>query len=305
MHIFIAGGSGYIGTYLCQHFLAHGHRVTATGSRRVSSLPSSDLVTYIRADTTKPGDWQKSLKNCHVIINLAGKTIFRHWTDRYKKEMYHSRIMTTKNIVSALPKTQSVLLCSASAVGYYGSQEDKSLTESASLGDDFLAHLARDWEAEAMAAQNEQTRVAILRFGIILSRNGGAMAKMIPAFKLFMGGPFGDGRQWFPWMHLKDVAGAIDFIIENSNISGPINFCSPHPVRNRELVRMLARALSRPALMRIPSFALRLVLGEFGETLLASQRATPEKLVQNGYKFEFDRIENAIAEILNPQKSIQ
>ena len=302
MHIFITGGSGYIGSYLSLYLLTRGHKVTATGGRKRHPLSSNEQFSYIRCDTTKEGTWQEALKPCQVVINLAGKTIFRHWTDRYKEQIYNSRIMTTKNIVAALPKSEVSLFCSASALGYYGDQGDDILTESALGGDDFLSKLSYDWETAARAAENEQTRVVITRFGIIISRDGGVMAKMIKAFKSYMGGPLGDGRQWFSWMHMVDLAAAIRFIIDHPKLHGPINFCSPHPIRNRELTRMLARALARPAIIKVPAFILRFLLGEFGDTLLVSQRAIPEKLIQNGFEFKFGRIENAIVDILKNQK---
>lgn len=301
MHIFIAGGSGYIGSYLSHYLLTRGHKITATGGRKDHPLSSNKQFTYIRCDTTKEGTWQEDLNRCQVVINLAGKTIFRHWTDRYKKQIRHSRIMTTKNIAAVLPTSDVSLFCSASAVGYYGDQGDDILTESARMGDDFLSKVSYDWEAAAMATENKQTRVVITRFGIILSRHGGAMAKMIPMFKYFLGGSLGDGRQWFPWMHMADLAAAVAFIFDHPTIHGPVNFSSPYPVRNRELTRMLARALSRPAIIRTPAFVLRFTLGEFGDTLLASQRAIPEKLIQNGFEFKFDRIENAIVDIVKKQ----
>ncbi len=303
MHIFISGGSGYIGSYLSRHFLSNGHHVTATGRRRHLPLSSNDRFTYIRTDTTKEGRWQESVQAAQVVINLTGRTIFKHWTDRYKEKIRRSRIQTTQNITAAICKEKKVVFCSGSAVGYYGDQGEECLTESSPPGNDFLAEVSKDWETAAMAIHGENTRVVLTRFGIILSRNGGAMAKMIPAFKFFMGGPLGNGRQWFPWMHLADVAGAMDFVIQHPEISGPVNFCSPTPVRNRELTRMLARALGRPTLVSAPPFALRLVLGEFGETLLASQRVIPEKLIQNGYEFRFDRIENAIVEMLTTDQT--
>ena len=302
MHIFIAGGSGYIGSYLSLYFLTRGHKITVTGGRREHPLSTNGQFTYIRCDTTKEGTWQEALKTCQVVINLAGKTIFRHWTDRYKKQIYHSRIMTTRNIVAALPKSEVSLFCSASSVGFYGDRGDDILTESTQRGDDFLSKVSYDWETAAMTVESEQIRVAIARLGIIISRDGGAMAKMITAFKSFLGGPLGDGRQWLSWMHMADLAAAMMFIIDHPKIHGPINFCSPHPIRNRELTRMLARALVRPAVVKTPAFILRLLLGEFGDTLLVSQRAIPEKLIQNGFEFKFDRIENVIVDIVKNQR---
>lgn len=303
MQIFISGGSGYIGTCLSRYLLSQGHKVIAAGSRRNHFLDTTEHFTYIRADTTRQGVWQEMLKSCDTVINLAGRTIFRHWTDRYKEQIYRSRVLTTQNIAAALPTDRPLLFISASAVGYYGDRQDEILAETASAGEGFLCRLAIDWEAAAMAAENDHIRVVTTRFGVIFSRDGGAMSKMIPAFKFFMGGPLGDGKQWYPWMHIEDLTAAMGFIMDHPQIRGPVNFCSPRPVRNRELTRMLARALARPVMPKVPPFVLRLLLGEFGETLLASQRVIPEKLSQNGFEFKFDRIEKAIVEMVRSQEN--
>jgi hypothetical protein len=234
-----------------------------------------------------------------MVINLAGKTIFRHWTDRYKEQIHASRILTTRNIVAALPENTTTLLCSASGVGYYGDRQDDLLTEAEPYGTDFLAQVCRDWEEEALKAEDKGARVVLTRFGIVLGRQGGAMAKMIPAFRLFMGGALGDGRQWFPWLHIDDLTGALLFIKDHPDIRGPVNFCAPHPVRNRDLVRTLAGVLMRPAVLSPPGFVIRLMLGEFGETLLASQRAVPDKLENTGFKFQYPELEAALRQIVS------
>jgi uncharacterized protein (TIGR01777 family) len=298
MNVFIAGGSGFIGTHLCRQLLAQGHEVTVTGSRPRHPLSGQDRFRYISADTTEAGPWQQALTASEMVINLAGKTIFRHWTDRYKEQIHASRILTTRNLVAALPENASTLFCSASGVGCYGDRGEDLLTEAEPPGSDFLAHVCREWEAEALTAEHKGARVVLTRFGIILGKEGGAMAKMIPAFRLLMGGALGDGRQWFPWLHIDDLTSGLLFVQGHPEISGPVNFCTPHPVRNRDLARALASALSRPALVSPPAFMIRLLLGEFGETLLASQRAVPEKLTGHGFEFKYPRLESALQQIV-------
>jgi uncharacterized protein (TIGR01777 family) len=298
MNVFIAGGSGFIGTHLSRQLLALGHEVTATGGRSRHPLSGQDRFRYISADTTEAGVWQQALTTSEWVINLAGKSIFRHWTDRYKKQIHASRILTTRNLVAALPEKASTIFCSASGVGCYGDRGEDLLTEKEPLGGDFLAQVCRDWEAEALKAEGKGARVVLTRFGIILGKKGGAMAKMIPAFRLLMGGALGDGRQWFPWLHIDDLTPALLFVKDHPEISGPVNFCTPHPVRNRDLARTLGGLLSRPAFMSPPSFMIRLLLGEFGETLLASQRAVPEKLTGHGFEFKYAQLESALRQLV-------
>lgn len=296
MNIFVTGGSGFVGTYLCRDLLERGHRVTAIGTRAVHGRISHDHFRYISADATKPGDWQDALADIDVAVNLAGKSIFSLWTDSYKQQIYDSRILTTRNLVDALAGES--LLVSASAVGFYGSRSDEVLTEKSESGDDFLARLSRDWEAEAFRAEERKTRVAAARFGIVLGWGGGAIDKMVPAFKFMLGGPLGDGRQWFPWIHIDDLLAAVRFAIETPTLSGPVNFTAPHPVRNRELAKTLGGILNRPAVMPAPAFMIRTVLGEFGKTLLASTRAIPRKLLDTGFSFQYPTIRDALEDLV-------
>jgi len=298
MKIFVTGGSGFVGTYLCRHLLDTGHAVTTVGTRAVHGRISHDHFRYISADTTKPGDWQEALADTDAVVNLAGKTIFHLWTDRYKQEIYDSRILTTRNLVDALPGQRPVALISASAVGYYGSCGDQVLTEAGSVGGDFLARVGRDWEAEAMGAAAKGARVATARFGIVLGRGGGAMEKMVPAFKLMLGGPLGDGNQWFPWIHIEDLLDAVVFVLQTEALSGPVNFTAPEPVRNRDMARALAGAVNRPAFLPAPAFLIRTVLGEFGATLLASTRAIPQKLLDAGFTFQYPDIRKALEDLV-------
>jgi uncharacterized protein (TIGR01777 family) len=234
-----------------------------------------------------------------AVINLAGASIFKRWTQKYKKKIRDSRLLTTRNVVSALPAGKAITFCSASGAGYYGNRFDDVLDEDQPPGDDFLACLSIDWEKEALQAAAKDIRVVTMRFGVVLARNGGALSKMIPAFKAFLGGPMGNGRQWFPWIHLDDLIAALMFIVEQPHISGPFNFCAPEPATNRDLAAALGKFLHRPAVMPAPAFMMRLLLGEFSQVLLASQRTVPRKLLDHGFEFEYPQIEMALEAILS------
>ncbi|MEJ2102540.1 MAG: TIGR01777 family oxidoreductase [Desulfobacterales bacterium] len=303
MNIFITGGLGFVGRNLSTFLLQNGHRVTAVGVRKDPELIDHSDFRYISADTTQTGAWQQDLADQQVIVNLAGKSIFKRWTEKYKKQIMDSRILTTRNLVNALPSGSQIIFCSTSAVGYYGSRGDETLVEETPPGDDFLAEVGKNWEQEALQAQAKGIRVVLTRFGIVLDRGGGAMAKMIPAFRFFMGGPQGNGKQWFPWIHMHDLLSAYQFVIENSGVYGPVNFCAPQPVRNKELAAKLGSALHRPAFMPAPAFVIKLLLGEFGETLLNSQRAVPAKLEKFGFQFKYAEMDSALGEIVHRLKS--
>jgi uncharacterized protein (TIGR01777 family) len=233
-----------------------------------------------------------------AVVNLAGKSIFKRWSKTYKQQLYDSRLLTTRNIVSALPAEKSIVLCSASGAGYYGSRANDILDEDQPPGDDFLARLSIDWEAAALNAADKGIRAVTMRFGVIFAGSGGALSKMIPAFKAFVGGPMGNGRQWFPWIHLDDLMEALLFIFDHPQIAGPLNFCAPNPVTNRELAATLGKILHRPAIMPAPAFMMRLVLGEFSQVLLGSQRTVPRKLLDHGFEFQYPEIGQAFEAIV-------
>jgi len=236
MKIFMTGGTGFVGTYLTGQLIREGHKVTILTPSLTGLKLKMDGLTYLAGNPTIKGPWQESVMDHEVIINLAGASIFSRWTEAQKKTLLSSRIDTTRHLVEALPnESKYITFFSTSAVGYYGFHEDEELTEASPGGDDFLAHLARDWEVEALRAQTKGARVILTRFGIVLGKNGGALGQMIPLFKYFMGGPLGSGRQWFSWVHMADLAQAFIFLLAHKEISGAINLCSPKPVRNKDL----------------------------------------------------------------------
>ena len=298
MNYFISGGLGFVGRHLTQRLLDQGHNVLVVGLRPKQDVIRNEDLIYIPADTSKEGDWQDAVSKADVIYNLAGKNISKRWTRSYKEEIYNSRILTTRNIVAAIPENKPITLCSTSAVGYYGDRGEETLTENATSGNDFLAKVGIDWEAEAFAAEKKGVRVITPRFGIVLGKNGGALEKMLPAFKSFVGGPLGSGRQWFPWIHMDDMISGLLFVTESDNVRGPVNLCSPNPVRNQELAKTLGNVLNRPAIMTTPGFMIRLAMGEIADALLASQRVVPEKLLEHGFHFKFPDLKGALEDIL-------
>ena len=304
MKFLIAGGSGFIGTHLAEFFLNSHHAVAVVARSGKHRLTGREGFRLIQADTTRPGDWQDAVPEADVVINLAGATIFRRWTKRYKQQIRDSRILTTGNLAEALAQGESTLFFSASATGYYGSQGDALLNEEASGGTDFLAQVAREWEQEAQKAEARGARVLQMRFGIVLGPGGGAWPKMASAFRFFLGGPLGNGSQWFPWIHIDDLAAAVAFCLYQESMSGPCNFCAPQPVRNRELARTMGKVLGRPAWLPAPGWGVRLVMGELGDTLMTSQNSYPEKLLQAGFCFRFPDLEGALQDLWGRQRSM-
>jgi hypothetical protein len=296
MRVLVTGGTGFLGTYLTARLIQDGNEVTVlTRSAKGSKTPSPGIF-YLQGDPTQKGAWQESIRNHDAIINLAGASIFSRWTEAQKKLIVESRMATTRNLVEGIPagSVKKISLLSASAVGYYGFHGDEELAEESPPGDDFLARLADEWETQAFRAKEKGARVVVTRFGIVLGEKGGALGQMIPLFKKFIGGPMGSGRQWFSWIHIKDLAEAFVFLMKHPEISGPVNLCAPGPVRNKELAKALGKALHRPSLIQAPGFMIKLALGEFGSVILEGQRVVPRRLLDGGFVFRYPEINEAL-----------
>ena len=297
MRVAVTGATGFIGRELCAALLRDGHTVVALTRdprRAQAALPGALVANW--------GDPAAALPPVDGVVNLAGESVAGRWSEEKKRRLRESRIAGTRRLVEAIASAveRPTVLVSASAVGYYGDRGEETLTEASGPGRDFLAQLCQEWEAEAQSAEALGLRVARLRLGVVLDRDGGALSQMLTLFRLGAGGPLGSGRQWFPWVHRADVVGLFRFALETAEASGPINAVAPHLVRNSEFARALGQALHRPALAPAPAFALRLVLGEFAETLLGSQRVLPERAEALCYAFRFPQLAPALRAILGP-----
>jgi uncharacterized protein (TIGR01777 family) len=294
----MTGGTGFVGAYLSRELAQAGHAITILTRRAQPPALAQAGISFLTGDPNQAGPWMTAVPEHDWIINLAGASIFTRWSEAHKKEIFESRVLTTRNLVTALAAgDRRQLFCSTSAVGFYGPRGEEELTEDSPPDAGFLGDLTKAWEAEALQAQDLGVRVVVTRFGIVLGRHGGALGQMTPMFKKFVGGPIGSGAQWFSWIHQADHARAFQFILANPEISGPVNLTAPHPVRNRELARALGRALHRPSFMPAPEFMLRLVLGEFADALLTGQKVFPKRLLDAGFTFDFPTIDEALADL--------
>lgn len=302
MKIVIAGGTGFIGTRLIQALLPMGHQVVLL-SRKELSAPSADSnqLQTVLWDGAAQGEWSQSLSGADAVVNLCGESIAsKRWTSAQKEKLRSSRILPTRAIVQAIkqasikPKT----LINVSAVGFYGSVDEGEVDERYEKGDGFLADLCSEWEDAAVEARQAGVRVVLPRIGIVLEAGEGALAKMIPPFKWFIGGPLGSGKQWFPWVHIDDLIGMILFSIKNEEAAGPFNATAPHPARMRDFCRSLGKVLDRPSWAPVPGFVLRALLGEMADMLLGGQRAIPFRMLNWGFSFRYPILESALISIL-------
>ncbi|MBL8860541.1 MAG: TIGR01777 family oxidoreductase [Planctomycetes bacterium] len=294
MNVLVTGGTGFVGNILVNLLCARDDRVTVL-TRRPERYRSA------RAGVAYAG-WPLDVSKFDAVVNLAGAGVLdRRWNDAYKAELRASRVDLTRGLVEALAAStqRPRVLVSASAVGYYGDRGEELLAESAGPADGFLAQLCVDWEAEASKATLHGVRVAIVRIGLVLGSHGGALKQMTPIFKLGLGGPFGLGRAWFPWIHVNDLAALMIHALANDGVSGPLNGAAPGIVRNREYARTFGRVLSRPAILPVPPIALRLVLGEVASVLTASQHTVPERTLKSGFAFQFPELEPALRNLLH------
>jgi uncharacterized protein (TIGR01777 family) len=263
-----------------------------------SAYPNLEVVAYTPASS---GDWQKSIAGCDAVVNLAGLPIAEErWTQARQQAILDSRRLTTAKLVEAIVNAnpRPSVFVSASAIGYYGTSETAEFDETSPAGNDFLAAVCKDWEAAAQQAKNAGTRLAILRLGIVLGM-GGALAKMLPPFKLFAGGPLGTGKQWFSWVHREDVVDLILYALQNSQVQGVLNATAPNPVRMNELCQTLGEVLKRPSWLPVPSFALELLLGDGAKVVLEGQKVLPKQTLASGFQYQYPTLKLALEEILS------
>jgi uncharacterized protein (TIGR01777 family) len=300
MRIFITGATGFIGRALVLRLQRDGHALSALvrDVQRARSRIGAD-VALVAADADND-EFAEALLHADAVVNLAGEPLIGRWTARRRARMFDSRVRLTERLVAAMRATGTPprVLVSGSAVGYYGDRGDEVLTEENPPGDDFLAELCSEWERAAFGAEHLGVRVLTVRTGIVLGRDGGALAKLLTPFRLGVGGRLGGGRQYMPWIHLHDYVDVISAALADERYSGAVNATAPAPVTNREFTRALGAAVRRPAFLPVPGLALKAALGEASTVLLASQRALPKRLEELGFGFRFSTIDPALADIV-------
>jgi uncharacterized protein len=298
MRITLTGATGFLGSRLVTELAAEGHELSILGRHRSHALPSAARFTAWNAAQDEPPP--ESLAGAEAVISLAGEPLARRWNEALKQRIRSSRIDGTRNLVRALSRMSPPpkVLLSASAIGYYGSRGDEILTEDSSPGRDFLADLTQDWESEADGAARLGTRVVKLRTGIVLGKNGGALAPMLLPFRLGLGGKLASGQQWMSWIHVADATGLIQLALKNEAVRGPLNVTAPNPERNRDFTRQLGEVLRRPAILPVPAIGLRVIFGEMAQFILASQRVLPKVAQGAGYEFRFAELRAALENLL-------
>lgn len=300
--IIITGATGLIGVELCNALINRGDEVTVfTRNTESAKKILGNKLSFVKWDYKNPTEWRESLANKDAVIHLAGANLFgRRWSKEYKKEILESRELSTKSLVSELIKIQSKVkvLITSSGIGYYGSRGDEILTEKSSGGNDFISHVVHAWESEASKASQIGMRTIMLRQGIALSHKGGALKRLLLPFKLFVGGALGNGKQWFPWIHIEDLISIYLFALDNLEISGAVNVVSPMQVEMNEFAQTLGKVLNRPSIFKVPEFALRALVGEASAAIISSQRAVPQKLLDHGFTFKFENLEDALVNLI-------
>lgn len=299
MHVFLTGGSGLIGRALSGALLSDGHAVTVLtrdAAAAARALPAG--VKAVEGDPARPGRWQEALARTDGCVHLAGEPVAAgRWTAERKGRIESSRVDSTRLVAEVLAAGGPSVLVAGSAVGFYGSRGDEPLDEAAAAGQGFLAQVCQRWEAATGPAEG-RARVVHLRTGLVLARDGGALPKLVLPFKLLAGGPMGHAGAWQPWLHLADEVGLLRFALEDERVRGPLNAAAPGQATSRDLARALGRVLHRPSRLPTPAAALRLLLGELAEVLLASQRVVPRKALDLGYRFRFPGLEPALRDLL-------
>jgi uncharacterized protein (TIGR01777 family) len=310
MRVFVTGGTGLVGSRLLRRLQTRRDEVVLLSRHADAARERLGIDgQVIEGDPMQTGSWMDAVGECDAVVNLAGENIFgRRWNSEFKQLLLDSRVRSTQNVVQALarrprtPAGAARILVNASAIGYYGPHGEEVLTEKSAPGNDFLAHICVEWEKAARAAETYGIRVATVRIGVVLDKEGGALGKMLTPFKFGVGGPIAwtpwSGNQIMSWIHHDDLVGIILLLLDNAAATGPVNGTAPEPVTNRVFSKALGRALHRPALVPTPPLALRVMLGEVGSVIATGQRVLPERALALGYQFRFPSLNAALADIL-------
>jgi uncharacterized protein (TIGR01777 family) len=302
MKIIVSGGTGFIGRALCRSLRHQGMTVTVLSRNpQHAKAVLAPTINVVEWDGVSSGLWEHELDSATAVVNLAGEPIAAgRWTPKRKQVIVDSRVNATRLLVQAIARCSNKprILISASGTGFYGTSVDRVFDERNGPGSDFFAQLCVAWEGAALAAQASGVRVVCLRTGMVLEQDGGALAKMLPPFRAFVGGPISPGTQWLSWIHRADLIGLIEWVLANPRVSGPVNAVAPEPVTMREFCRILGKMLGRPSWLPVPSFALRVAFGELASFMTTGQRVTPQIALDGGYQFKFPRLESALRSIL-------
>jgi uncharacterized protein len=303
MRIAITGATGMIGRALVRALLDRGDDVVALSRDpgRAREALGDRVDAYAWPDATSAPPPAEAFAGADGVVHLLGEPVAQRWTEESKRAIRESRVAATHLLAQALaalaPDRRPGTLVSQSATGFYGPRGDETLDESAPPGSDFLAGVVQAWEREALGLSAD-VRVAVTRTGVVLSPDGGALAKMLPFFRLGIGGPVAGGRQYVPWIHLDDVVGGMLFCLDTPEAAGPVNLTAPNPVTNAELSRVLGRVLKRPAVLPVPAAALKLLYGEMAQIVATGQRVVPARLLELGYRFRYPELEAALRDVL-------
>lgn len=300
MVVSVTGATGFIGRRLVQKLLSDNHKVhVLTRSRAKAQLVFSD--NFPKLVIAEEREWEQSINGSNAVVNLAGMPISTRWSPEIKKEIKRSRINATSKVVDIINNAKLDLrpsvLVSATAIGYYGTSETLVFDENSRSGNDYLSEVCREWEAKALEVDND-VRLALIRIGVVLGKDGGALAKMIPLFMMFAGGPLGTGRQWFSWIHLDDVVNLIYEAVRNPSYKGVINGTAPNPVRLSEMCEQLGQVVGRPSWLPVPEFALKAVLGEGASVVLEGQKVLPLKAKELGFSYKYPYVKDALEAIM-------
>ena len=298
--VLLTGATGLIGRKIAKELISRGDKVSiVTRSSEKARALIAGAENYIEWNSVR-SNWSENFRDIDAVIHLAGENVMaRRWNKVHKEKIYNSRIDSTRNLTDSIRNSvnKPKVFIAASAVGYYGSSEEP-VTEESISGKDFLADVVKAWEGETSKIDEFGVRRVNIRTGIVLDKSEGALAQMITPFKLFIGGPLGSGRQWFPWIHIDDVAGIFLHALDNENVAGVLNAVSPNPVRMNEFCRLMGKIMKRPSIFKVPPFVLGIIFGEGAGVLLTGAQAIPKKTIELGYKYKFEKAENALTDLL-------